>query len=79
MGCDETGLRRTFRLEYGVSPREYHQRLRVQRGLGLMLEGTAKTSAIARAVGYASESHFLRSGASADRKDTRGAPRYRAR
>lgn len=60
LGCDETKLRRDFRAEYGVSPREYHQRVRVQRALILMASGPTKTSAIARAVGYASESHFYK-------------------
>lgn len=60
LGCDETNLRRAFRAEYGTSPREYHQRLRVRRALILMAAGPEKTFAIARAVGYASESHFYK-------------------
>lgn len=60
LACEETRLRREFKAEYGISPREYHQRVRVQRALMLMVQAPAKGSAVARTVGYASESHFYK-------------------
>ena len=59
-GCSTNRLRREFKLEFGVSLREYDQRLRVRHALTLSAEEDAKASAVARLVGYRSESHFYK-------------------
>lgn len=61
VGSSETSLRREFKKEYGVTPREYHQRVRVGHALILMVERNGKLSTIGHAAGYGSEAHFHRS------------------
>lgn len=58
LGCNESKLRREFRREYRMSPSEYGQRVRLHRALLMIADGSLKISAIARASGYRSESHF---------------------
>lgn len=60
LGCDETALRRLFRCEFGISPREYHLRSRVQSALHQFAAGSFKIRAIAACVGYSSEKNFYR-------------------
>ena len=57
-GCSPFHLLRAFRRHYGVTPRGYQQRLRLERALVLLRERTGTITAIALELGYAHHSHF---------------------
>jgi AraC-like DNA-binding protein len=54
-GCSPQSLRREFRRQYAMSPREYHHLARLARMLPLIFAGRLKNEAIAAEVGYRSK------------------------
>lgn len=59
LGVGERGLRAASRATFGLRPKELHRLLRLQRGLGLLLQNRPTTTVAAEA-GYADQSHFIR-------------------
>lgn len=57
-GCSPFHLLRAFRRHYGVTPREYQQRLRLERARTLLRNPATTITAIAIELGYAHHSHF---------------------
>jgi AraC family transcriptional regulator len=60
VGCETSRLRRRFKLEIGMQMRAFHTVARVAKAVNLFADGPAKTSAIARLVGYQSDKDLYR-------------------
>jgi AraC-like DNA-binding protein len=55
LGVNESTLREEFKREFGLTPGEYHRRVRVAAALDLLTPDGPKVSAIASALGYRGE------------------------
>lgn len=59
-GLSITHLRRLFRVSTGMTPMEYHTRLRIRRACQLLHEGELSITQIAEALGYENVFYFSR-------------------